>query len=116
MTWVIWHNPRCGKSRQTLKLLEEAGLEPTVVRYLDEPPNPDELRKVLALLAMEPFDLIRRREPPVKSLGLGPSTPSEILIKAMCEHPILIERPVVTNGLKAALGRPPESVLAIIGD
>ena len=116
MSWIIWHNPRCGKSRQTLKLLEERGLEPTVIRYLDAPPSPDQLRDVLALMAMEPFDLIRRREAPFKSLGLGPNTANEVLIQAMSDHPILIERPVVTNGLKAVLGRPPEAVLAIIDD
>lgn len=112
---TIWHNPRCSKSRATLALLEERGLSPRVVEYLKEPPSPAMLKKALAAMGKRPRDLIRKGEPAYKALGLDdPSLSDAALVKAMAENPILIERPVVLNGARAALGRPPEAVLAIL--
>ncbi len=115
MTITIYHNPRCSKSRATLALLEERGLSPTIVTYLDAPPSEAELDKILTALGKDPRDLMRKGEEPYKTLGLDTEGLSRAaLIKAMVENPILIERPIVVNGGKAALGRPPESVLEIL--
>ena len=115
MTVTIYHNPRCSKSRQTLALLQERGVEPEVVEYLKDPPDAATLDAILERLKMEPRDLMRRREEPYKALNLQDEGLSrQALIAAMVEHPILIERPIVTKGSKAALGRPPESVLEIL--
>ena len=115
MTWTIWHNPRCGKSRQTLALLKEKGIEPTVVLYLKNPPSLEEINEALKLLKLEPRDLMRRKEVPFKDLGLKDTQHSRRdLIKAMVEHPILIERPIVFGNGGAALGRPPENILDIL--
>jgi len=111
----IYHNPRCSKSRQTLALLEERGIEPEVIRYLDTPPTVEELTRLLDLLGLEPLELMRRSEAPFKELGLGDGTHSrEELIAAMVANPVLIERPIVVRGERAALGRPPEAVLDLL--
>lgn len=115
MKVVIWHNPRCSKSRQTLALIEDRGIEPTIVRYLEDPPSESELQRVLRLLDLKPRDLMRRNEDVYKELGLDDERlTSRQLIAAMIEHPKLIERPVVINGDRAAMGRPPEAVLEIL--
>ncbi|MCY3754624.1 MAG: arsenate reductase (glutaredoxin) [Alphaproteobacteria bacterium] len=115
MTVTIWHNPRCSKSRQTLALLRERGIEPEIVEYLKTPPAAGELEAVLEKLGMEPRDLMRRKEAAYKEAGLGdPALERRQLVEAMAAYPVLIERPVVLAGGKAALGRPPESVLAIL--
>lgn len=114
METIIWHNPRCSKSRQTLALIEAQGIEPTIVRYLDEPPSYEVLERVLEQLGMEPRELMRTGEELYKSLGLADVEDYEELIDSMVQHPRLIERPVVIRGDKAALGRPPESVLEIL--
>ena len=113
---VIYHNPRCSKSRETLRLLRERGAEPEVVEYLKEPPDERTLRRLLRLLGLGPRELMRRREKAYKELGLDdPGLDEAALIRAMAEHPILIERPiVVVDGRRAALGRPPEAVLALL--
>lgn len=112
---TIWHNPRCSKSRQTLALLQSKGLQPDIREYLQSPPSCDELRSVLALLGFSARELIRSKEGAFKDLKLSDKTLSEdALIKAMVEHPKLIERPIVIAGQRAAVGRPPESVLAIL--
>lgn len=117
MTITIWHNPRCSKSRRALEILNDLGLRPTVVEYLKTPPQPKELRDVLRRLDMAPRDLMRTREAPWRDLGLGDAELSDdVLIRAMHEHPILIERPVVQAGDRAVLGRPPERVLDLVGD
>jgi len=111
----IYHNPRCGKSRQTLQLLKEQGLEPEVIEYLKTPPDADELDDILHKLDMEPRDLMRKKEAEYKANNLDdPSLDRQALINAMVSHPILIERPIVLANDKAALGRPPEAVLAIL--
>ncbi len=112
---TIYHNPRCSKSRQTLALLEEKGIEPEIVRYLDTPPSAEELKAILAKLGIGPRDLMRTKEKVYRELGLDdPSLDDEALIEAMVANPILIERPIVVSGKKAALGRPPERVLDIL--
>lgn len=113
MSLIIWHNPRCSKSRQTLALLEEKGLSPTIRLYLDEGPTAAEVRQVLGMLGIEPRALMRRGEADYKDQNLAEAD-DETLIAAMVHTPKLIERPVVINGDKAALGRPPESVLDIL--
>ncbi len=115
MTVTIWHNPRCSKSRQTLALLRERSIEPEIVEYLKTPPAADELEAVLDRLGMEPRDLMRRKEAAYREAGLAdPALGRRALVEAMTAHPVLIERPVVLAEGKAALGRPPENVLAIL--
>lgn len=112
---TIYHNPRCSKSRQTLALLREHGVEPTVVEYLKTPPSREELDRLLNLLDMAPRDLMRRKEAEYKDLGLADEALTrDQLLRAMHEHPRLIERPIVVHGERAALGRPPEQVLEIL--
>lgn len=112
---VIYHNPRCSKSRQTLQLLQDQGIEPKVVDYLQTPPSQAELKRILQLLRIEPRDLMRRKEAEYQDAGLDdPSLTREQLIRALHEHPRLIERPIVLANGKAALGRPPEQVLEIL--
>ena len=111
----IYHNPRCSKSRQTLALIEAAGVEPEVVLYLESPPTESELDRILELLNLEPHDLMRKKEPIYAELGLAKKSLSRReAIRVMIENPKLIERPIVVNGKKAALGRPPEAVLKIL--
>ncbi len=115
MTVRIYHNPRCSKSRQTLALLRENNIEPEIIEYLKVPPEAAELAAILDRLGMEPRQLMRRKEEPYKKLGLDdPGKSREALIQAMVDHPILIERPIVVKGDRAALGRPPESVLKML--
>jgi len=110
---TIYHNPRCTKSRLTLALLEEKGLSPTVIEYLQTPPDAEELTRITTLLGIGPRDLIRTGEAVYKELGLGDASDTD-LIKAMVENPILIERPIVLANGKARIGRPPENVIDIL--
>ncbi|RBP31002.1 arsenate reductase [Marinobacter pelagius] len=111
----IFHNPRCSKSRQTLELLNERGIEPGIIRYLETPPTAEELGNILDMLGCEPRELMRTKETEYKELGLDSTELSrEQLLQAMSEHPKLIERPIVIRNNKAALGRPPENVLTIL--
>ena len=115
MSIEIFHNPRCSKSRQTLALLQEKGIEPTVVEYLKTPPSKTRLKAILKMLALEPRQLMRKGEKEYKEQNLADEGLSkEQLIDAMVATPKLIERPIVINGDKAAVGRPPESVLEIL--
>lgn len=114
MTVTIYHNPRCSKSRQTLALLQENGIEPTIIEYLKTPPSATELENILVKLGREPMELMRKGEDAFKAHVKDRNLSRGELIACMVEHPILIERPIVLNGDKAALGRPPESVLAIL--
>ena len=116
MQTTIYHNPHCTKSRQTLALLEQRGLNPTVVEYLKTPPDGVTLRRVLALLGVGPRALLRTGESVYRELGLDAQDKTEDeLLAAMVEHPILIERPIVViDGRRAAIGRPPENVLDIL--
>ena len=112
---TIYHNPRCSKSRQTLALLEDKGISPEVVLYLDTPPDAATLDALLKKLGISARQLLRKGEDDYKTNNLGdPSLGEEQLIDAMVRHPKLIERPIVVNGERAALGRPPEAVLEIL--
>ena len=115
MKVTIYHNPRCSKSRKTLSLLEEQGIEPQIVEYLHSPPNKTTLKKILNALGLSARELMRKKEAVYKEQGLDNDNLNENqLIEAMLEHPILIERPIVLANDKAAIGRPPENVLAIL--
>lgn len=111
---TIWHNPRCSKSRQTLALVEEKGIAPTVRRYLDDAPDEAEIRAALAALGLRPIEAMRTKEKEFRELGLTKDSPDDVLIRAMAEVPKLIERPIVFAHGKARLGRPPEQVLDIL--
>ena len=111
----IYHNPRCSKSRQTIALLEEQGIDPEIVLYLETPPTADTLSDLLGKLGITPRQLLRKGEAAYKENNLSDtSLTDQQLIDAMVAHPKLIERPIVINGSKAALGRPPEQVLDIL--
>ncbi len=111
----IFHNPKCSKCRLTMDILNDKGIETTVVEYLSTPPGVDDLNEVLALLGIEPRELMRKHEAPYKENGLdNPELSREQLIQAMVDHPILIERPIIINGNNATIGRPPEKVLDIL--
>ncbi len=111
----IYHNPRCSKSRQALQLLKDNNIEPEVVKYLESPPDREELERILDLLGLEPRELMRRREKEYKELGLDdPELSRDQLIEAMVEHPRLIERPIVVKDGRAVIGRPPEKVLELL--
>jgi arsenate reductase len=115
MAVTIYHNPRCSKSRQTLQLLREKGVEPDIVEYLKTPPDAPTLTAILDMLGLEPRELMRKKEAEYKQQGLDdPSLSRDALIAAMVAHPKLIERPIVVKGDKAALGRPPEEVLKVL--
>ncbi|MCK9538629.1 arsenate reductase (glutaredoxin) [Dokdonella sp.] len=112
---VILHNPRCSKSRATLALIESRGIKPRIIDYLADPPSLAEIERMLNLLGLEPRALMRHDEAEYTQLGLDdPGLGRAELIAAMHAHPRLIQRPVVLANGKAALGRPPESVLAIL--
>lgn len=112
----ILHNPRCSKSRQTLALLQEQGIQPTIIDYLNQTWTADDIKKLMAGLNIsDPLLMMRTTEPQFKEMGLNDSkTSADDLISAMCQVPKLIERPIVINGQQARIGRPPESVLAIL--
>lgn len=116
MTITIYHNNRCSKSRDTLALLQQKGIVPTIVAYLDTPPDAATLRSLLEKLGLaDARALMRKGEAEYKELNLAnPSLSQDALIDAMAAHPKLIERPIVVNGNKAAIGRPPENVLTIL--
>ena len=115
MSITLYHNPRCSKSRATLQLLQSNGHEPTIVEYLTTPPTEQELAQIIAMLGIGPRDLMRKNEEAFKSNALDdPELSDEQLIAAMVANPILIERPVVVTNGRAAIGRPPESVLEIL--
>ncbi|HUC64437.1 MAG TPA: arsenate reductase (glutaredoxin) [Stellaceae bacterium] len=110
---VIYHNPRCAKSRATLALLEKKGVKPRIVEYLKTPPDQAELKRLLRLLGKTPRELLRVKE--AKAVGLDqPGLSDAAIIAGMARHPVVIERPIVVNGNRAALGRPPEAVLDIL--
>lgn len=112
---VIYHNPRCSKSRETLQLLEARGITPYVINYLDTPPDKEALTHILGLLNMEPRELMRKKEPEYQEADLDdPGLTRDTLIIAMVQRPRLIERPLVLANGKAAIGRPPQQVLEIL--
>ena len=111
----IYLNPKCTKCRLSMQLLDDNGISPDVVEYLNEPPTTAELNEILNLLGLEPRELMRQHETPYKELDLGNEGLSrDELIQAMVDNPILIERPIVIKGNKATIGRPPEKILDIL--
>lgn len=115
MSITIYHNPRCSKSRETLKLLQEKGMEPNVREYLKDVPSAEELQTVLKALGINARELLRTKEAEYKEAGLNDtSLDDDAIIDAMTRFPKLIERPIVINGDQARIGRPPESVLEIL--
>ncbi len=110
----IYHNPRCSKSRQTLALIEEAGIKPKIVRYLDTPPTKEELKAVLDKLGLQPSQIIRKGEAIFKENFKGKTFSEEEWLSILAENPKLIERPIVVEGDKAILGRPPQNVLELL--
>lgn len=110
----IYHNPRCAKSRQTLKLIQDNGVEPEVVEYLKTVPSKEELQELINLLGIEPVQLLRKGEAIYKEQFKGKTLSDEAWIEAMIAHPKLIERPIVVQDGKAVLGRPPENALELL--
>ena len=114
---VIYHNPRCSKSRQTLALIRDRGVEPEIVEYLKTPLDAEALRDLLSALGMTARDLVRNGEAPYRELGLAdPDTSEDDLVAAVAAHPILMQRPVVRRGDRAVVGRPPERVAELLDD
>ncbi len=113
-TITIYHNPRCSKSRETLQLLRDNGIEPQIVEYLKDTPDEEELRKLLMKLHLRPTDILRTGEALYKQKLKGLKLTDEEWIRVMVENPSLIERPIVVKGHKAVLGRPPENVLELL--
>ena len=111
---TILHNPRCTKSREGLSLLENSGKDFEVIKYLDEPISKDTLKNIISLLDIKPIELVRKNEAIWKSDFKGKTLSDDQIIKAMIMHPKLIERPIVINGKKAAIGRPSQNILDII--
>ena len=112
---TIYHNPRCSKCRQTLELLQQKGVDTEVVEYLNNPPDAEQLDTILTLLKLEPRELIRSNEAEYKAQGMdNPDLTREQLITLMVRYPKVIQRPIVIKGGKAAIGRPPETVLDIL--
>jgi arsenate reductase (glutaredoxin) len=113
--FTIYHNPRCSKSRETLALLQQHGIEPEIVPYLEQPPTKQRLKELLQKLGVSARDLLRRSEDAYKALGLNDTSLSDAkLIEAMHTYPQLIERPIVVRGSRARLGRPPENILELL--
>jgi len=111
---TIWHNPRCSKSRNSMMLLEEKGVDAEVVKYLDTPPTKEELKTLLSQLGISARELMRTKEEIYKELGLKDVEDEEKLIGAMAANPKLIERPIVIKGGKAAIGRPIENIVELL--
>lgn len=115
MSITIYHNPRCTKSRQTLQLLEQNNIEPHIVEYLKTPPDAKTLKAIITKLGISPRELLRKKEKEYMQAGLDdPSLNDDAIIERMIAYPKVIERPIVVNGDKAAIGRPPENVLEIL--
>lgn len=115
MPVTIYHNPRCSKSREALKLIQGRGIRPAIVEYLETPPSAAELKRILQMLGIPARRLLRVKEKAYKAVGLdNPKLSEDQIVAAMVKHPILIERPIVIAGKRAILGRPPETVLKIL--
>jgi arsenate reductase len=114
-TVTIWHNPRCSKSRETLELLKKKGIEPAIREYLKQPPSKAEAEGLIAMVGGDAKDLIRDGEPEFKTLGKKKAELSAAdIAQAIARHPVLLQRPIVVSGKRAAIGRPPEAVLSLL--
>ena len=111
---TIYHNPKCSKSRETLALLRDRGVEPRVVEYLKTPPRAEQLRAIVRKLGITAEQLVRKGEDIYKAKYAGKTLTEAQWIEAMVKHPILIERPIVVRGTRAAIGRPPEIILELL--
>ena len=111
---IIYHNPRCRKSRETLEIIKNGGVDPEIVEYLKEPLTVDQLRELVDMLDIDAHDLIRTGESIYKEEYKGKELSDEEWLLAMAENPVLMERPVVVKGKKAVLGRPPENVKELL--
>lgn len=111
---TIYHNPRCTKSREGLQILENSGKEFEIVKYLDEPISKEKLKEIITLLGIKPIELVRKNEAIWKSDYKGKQLSDDAIITAMVNNPKLIERPIVINGKKATIGRPPTQILDVI--
>ena len=112
---IIYHNPRCSKSRETLQLLEDRECDPEIIEYLDEPPTAEDLRHIISMLGVSARDLLRSTEPVYKDADLDDDSLSDDeIIEAICEYPALLQRPIVIFGERAVIGRPPSNVLDLI--
>lgn len=115
MSLVIYHNPRCSKSRQTLALIEESGKPVEIVEYLKNPPSTEQITQLVAQLGVSPRDILRNKEAEYKEAGLDDLSLSDAeIIERMNQYPKVIERPIVSNGEKAVVGRPPENVQELL--
>jgi len=115
MTVTIYHNPSCSKSRQTLEIIKNKGIEPIIIEYLKVPPTKDKIKEILSILGYAPRDLMRKKESVYIENKLEDSSLSnDALINFMVKNPILIERPIIVYNNKIAIGRPPEKVLDIL--
>lgn len=113
--FTIFHNPRCSKSRETLELLEKNGISPSIIKYLETPPSKQELKALLKQMKLNVRDIIRTKEAEYAELGLAsPDLSDEYLLECLVSHPKLIERPIVSNGERAVIGRPPENILELL--
>jgi len=112
--YIIYHNPRCRKSREALNFLQEQGIEPQIVKYLDNPPSSEELKRVLAKMDASPEDILRREEPIFKEKFKGKKFTEEEWLMVMNENPKLIQRPIVIRGHRAVLGRPLDNVKKLL--
>lgn len=113
--YTLYHNPRCSKSRQALALLEENGITPTIVKYLDTPPDAETVRTLVKKLRLDrAHDLVRHKEAEYKKAGLSQDADDDTVIDAIARYPKLLERPVLVKGDRAVIGRPPETVLELV--
>ena len=111
---ILWHNPRCSKSREALALLEERGVHPEIRKYLEDAPSYDELRAARTALDLPAIEMMRTKEPAFREMGLSKDAEDDTLLRAMAAEPRLIERPLAIEGTRAVLGRPPEKVLDLL--
>lgn len=112
---VIYHNSRCSKSRETLQILEDNNVDAEIIDYLEDPPSPQELKRIIAMLGVTARDIMRSTEPVYHDANLDDdSLDDDVIIDAICEYPALMQRPIVVAGERAVIGRPPSRVLEII--
>ncbi len=112
--YTLWFNPRCSSCQRALALLRERGIEPDLRRYLEEPPTPEEIAAVLRKLGLPPHAVARAKEDEYQVLRLSERTPTDEMIRALCEHPRILERPILVHGERAVVARPPERVLELV--
>jgi arsenate reductase len=113
--WVLWFDARCSASKQTLELLRERGIEPLLRRFLEEPPTPEELAALVAKLGVPPRAIARSDQDEYQALRLSDRTPDDELLRALAQHPRILERPILAGSGRAVVARPPERALELVG-